>query len=226
MYLFKFKLKYCKLYLVLVLSVIAGCKKNPADVLEVYNNNFEQSDLSKISGGLIANYNFTNVLGFYNNNGFKITLDNLANHDLISVSFDLYIHDSWSGNSKGPINIADGPDIWEMKVDGDPYIRTTFSNTGDCNGGIFCLQQSYPKNFPFSNDIQTDAFNKDLPGVCLLKNMNGGTSLYKIERTIVHRNGSLVIEFKDELKQSNSTTPLCDESWSLDNLIIKTSTLK
>jgi hypothetical protein len=49
-------------------------QKNPANMKEAYNNNFEQADLSKISGGLIKSYNFTNVLGFYNNDGFKFTL--------------------------------------------------------------------------------------------------------------------------------------------------------
>ena len=221
-----FNQKKYKLGILLLLSVFMACKKNPADIKEVYNNNFEQTDLSKISGGLISLYNFTNVLGFYNNDGFKITLNNLEQHELVIVSFDLYIHDSWSGNSRGPINIADGPDIWEMKVDEEPYIRTTFSNTGDCNGGVFCLQQSYPKNFPFSYDIKTGAFNKNLPGVCLFRNMPGGTSLYKIEKTILHKKGTLIVEFKDELKQSNAINPLCDESWSLDNLVVKISTFK
>lgn len=213
-------------FLVIIFLFLMGCKKNPTTAIEVYKNDFEQVNLSKITGGLVAPYNLSNVLGFYNNGGFKIELDNLQEHDLIIISFDLYIHDSWSGNSRGPINIADGPDIWEMKVDGDPYIRTTFSNSGDCPGGVFCLQQSYPNNFPFSYDVKTGSFNNNLPGVCLLKGVIGGTTLYKIERTIKHQNRTLLIAFKDELKQSNSTNPLCDESWSLDNLVIKTSLLK
>lgn len=213
-------------YLFITFLFLMGCNKNPVNTVVIYNNDFEQANLSEITGGWINTYNSSNVLGFYNDGGFKIKLADLAEHDLITVSFDLYIHDSWSGNSKGPIGIVDGPDIWEMKVDGEPYMRTTFSNTGDCAGGVFCLQQSYPNNFPFSFDIKTGAYNKDLPGVCLLKDVIGGTTLYKIEKIIKHKKRDLLIEFKDELKQSNATNPLCDESWSLDNLVIKTSSLK
>lgn len=225
MILFKERYSICIL-LTINLLIIFGCKKNPDNPIIVYDNDFEQANLDKITGGLVATYNSSNVLGFYNNGGFKVELDNLEEHDLVSVSFDLFIHDSWSGNSKGPSGIIDGPDIWEMKLDGLPYIRTTFSNTGDCAGGVFCLQQSYPNNFPFSNDVKIGSYDSNLPGLCLFKDVPGGTTLYKIEKIIKHKNKLLLIEFKDELKQSNSADPLCDESWSLDNLVIKTLVLK
>jgi hypothetical protein len=50
--------------------------------------------------------------------------------------------------------------------------------------------------------------------------------MYKIQKEIRHEKGTLVIEFKDLLKQSNAQYPICDESWSLDNLVVTTSVLK
>lgn len=220
-------LKFRRLiFLIFPLFLFTGCKKNAYNTVEIYNNNFENSDLSNISGGIVNDYNNSKVIGYYNNGGFKLLVNNISSHDLVTISFDLYIHDTWSGNNRGNAVVIDGPDIWQMKLDGEPYINTTFSNTGDCGGGVYCLQQSYPNNYPFHNDPKTGAYNKNLPGVCALKGLNGGTSLYKIEKTIKHRKGSLLVEFKDMLKQSNTNDPLCDESWSLDNLIIKTSNLK
>lgn len=199
-----------------------GCKKSLNNSLEIYNNNFENLDLTGVSGGIINNYNNGKVVGFYNNGGFKLLLNNIPSHDVITISFDLYIHDTWSGNTKAYGTIIDGPDIWQMNVDGEPYINTTFSNLGNCSDGMYCLEQSYPNNFPFHNDPKTGAYIKNLPGVCA---SNGTSALYKIEKTIKHHKGSLMIEFKDMLKQSNVSNPLCDESWSLDNLVIKSSIL-
>lgn len=214
------------LILILPFLLFPGCEKTAKDTVEIYSNDFEKSSLANISGGIITDYNNSKVIGYYNKGGFKLSIEKIPTHDLITISFDLYIHDTWSGNSRGTTTITDGPDIWQMMVDGEPYIHTTFSNLGDCAGGVYCLEQSYPSNYPFSNEPKTGAFNKNLPGVCALKGVGGGTSLYKIEKTIKHRKGSLILEFKDMLKQSNALDQLCDESWSLDNLSIKTSNLK
>ena len=64
----------------------------------VYENDFEQSSLEKIDGGQIMNFNNTNVIGNFNNDGFTLFLDNVGNHDYVFISFELYIHGSWDGN--------------------------------------------------------------------------------------------------------------------------------
>ena len=67
----------------------------------VYENNFENSDLSKIDGGGISEFNGSKVMGDFNNDGFTLFLDNIGKHDYVFISFDLYVHGSWDGNFNG-----------------------------------------------------------------------------------------------------------------------------
>ncbi len=201
--------------------LITSCKKNVSSEVEVYNNNFESSNLSNIQNGQISQFNGSAVLGQYNNGNFILTVSNLPKHDLVTISFDLYIHDSWNGNKLAP----DGPDIWEMLVDGNPYINTTFSNE-QCGVGGFCPPQAYPFDYPNNyHNPKTGAYRTDLPGACSMKTNPNGTTQYKIEKTFTHSNNSLSLQCLDKLVQTNTLDPKCDESWSVDNITIKAITL-
>lgn len=213
---------YC-FFFITILLITTACHKDIQSQTEIYTNDFEGSSLSGIEGGIQSTYEGRKVLGFYNNSGFTLTLPALAKHELILVKFDLYLHDSWAGNNTGDKVVIDGPDIWQLKVDNETVINTTFSNSG-CQA-TYCQQQSYPKNFPFHYDAGTGASRTDLPGRCSLANIPGGTTLYRIEKIFNHSGSNLKMEFKDLLKQTNSTNMLCDESWSLDNLSVSILTL-
>src|ERR1700761_3449576 len=157
-----------KLLVVAFFASFFSCKEKVNKQTEVYNNDFESGNLTGITNGVISQFNGTSVLGNYNvsaNKGFfALTLNNLPKHDLITITFDLYIHDSWDGNKPAP----DGPDIWEMIVDGSNYINTTFSNS-TCGINEFCAPQAYPMDSPNSyNTTKTGAYITDLPGVCHL----------------------------------------------------------
>jgi hypothetical protein len=204
----------------LSILLFAYCKKLPQAEQIVYKNDFEQSALTSINGGIITDYIGSKVIGRYNNGGFTVNLTGLPDHDFIKISFYLYIHDGWDGDSKGDATTVEAPDLWKMKVDGNEYINATFSNTV-CNG-VFCLMQSYPQNYPFHNNPKTGASRTDLPGVCHFKGIPDGTTLYKIEKIIKQKENSLSVEFRDMLLQSNTNDPLCDESWSMDNIVIST----
>ncbi len=205
------------LFLIILLS---SCKNKVQSTTTVYNNDFESNDLTGITNGNIDQYNNSAVLGQYNNGYFNLTLHNLPKHDLATISFDLYIHDSWDGNKTAP----DGPDIWQMLIDGSLYINTTFSNV-PCAPGNFCSPQSYPFNYPNNyNNPKAGAYNTDLPGVCSQAGPNG-TTLYKITKTFSHTSNTLLLQCLDKLVQTNSTNPKCDESWSVDNITIKVITL-
>lgn len=213
-----------KLIPILFLSVIVNsCKNQVQSEVVVYNNTFENSNLSGIEDGTINQFNNTSVLGQYNNAGFTLNLNDLPNHQLITIAFDLYIHDSWDGNKLSP----DGPDIWQMLVDNNTYISASFSN-GACaiGSGIICPPQSYPLNYPNNYSYpKKEAFKTDLPGVCHLATNPNGTTLYKIVKTFKHSNNTLVLHCIDKLVQTNTPTPKCDESWSVDNIVIKAITL-
>lgn len=212
-----FKLSLCSSLVYFLL----GCAKESSQVTTVYSNNFESGDLSGIKGGILSNYNSTMVLGQYNRGGFTVSLSNLPKHQIMEISFDLYIHDSWDGNRKGEKN-DNGPDIWKLNVDGKPYMYTTFSNA-DCGADTNCFPQSFPYNYQNNSmNPKTNAFQTNLPGICHNGGQPNGTTLYKINKRIHHSEHAVSIDFLDELVQSNTADPKCDESWSLDNLTIKT----
>ena len=207
-----------KLYLLAFLLIVCSCNNKVQSEKIVYTNDFENNNLSGIKDGIITPYNNTSVLGQFNNGGFELSVNNLSRHQLITITFDLYIHDSWDGNKLTP----DGPDIWRMLVDNNIFIDATFSNDA-CSGGGFCPPQSYPFNYPNNyNNPKTGAYRVDLPGVCHLIN---GTSMYKITKTFKHTNSAMILQCLDKLVQPNSPDPKCDESWSVDNIIVKAITL-
>ena len=67
----------------------------------IYENNFENNNLENIDGAEINNFNNTNVIGNFNNDGFTVHLNEIGDHDYIHLSFDLYIHGTWDGNFNG-----------------------------------------------------------------------------------------------------------------------------
>nr|WP_068892638.1 hypothetical protein [Pedobacter panaciterrae] len=210
--------KYLLFFLCIIL--LGACAKDYRNQAEVYNNDFEQNNLVGISGGEIETFNNSKVLGRYNNGGFELSLTNLPEHDLIDISFDLYIHDSWEGNKPGQDDV-EGPDIWQLLVNNTVYINTTFSNIV-CQPGYFCDPQSYPANYPnYNNNPKSGVSNRNLPGACSMAGVIGGTSLYKISKQIRHSDKQLLLKCLDKLVQKNVADPKCDESWSIDNLKIK-----
>jgi len=209
------------LFFIISLFFISSCNKNVSREVEVYHNDFETNDLTNITNGVISTYNHSAVLGQYNNGNFILTLNNLPKHDIITITFDLYIHDSWDGNKTAP----DGPDIWRMFINGDPFINTTFSNA-PCSKGNFCSPQSYPNDYPNdNNNPRAGAYRVNLPGVCSWKTDPNGTTLYKISKTFKNSESKLVLQCVDKLVQTNTDDPKCDESWSVDNISVKAITL-
>lgn len=212
--------KSLKIFSLFMLICFYSCKNKVQSTVSIYSNDFESQDLIGITNGATEQFNSSAVLGRYNNAGFTLTLNNLPKHDLVTITFDLYIHDSWDGNKQAP----DGPDIWQMTVNNNTYINTTFSNA-ECKPGNFCSPQSYPFNYPNNyNNPKAGALKVGLPGVC----SNGGadgTTQYKITKTISHSSNVLTLQCLDKLVQTGSSDPKCDESWSVDNITIKAITL-
>lgn len=207
-------------YSLILIIAFSSCSKKVQKETEVYFNNFETNDLKGLSNGLIESFNGSLVLGRYNQSGFELLLSDLPQHDLVRISFDLFIHDSWDGNKTG-IDNTEGPDLWQMLVDKKSYIYTTFSNT-PCLSTWFCPTQSYPSNYLNNNNsAKTGAYKKDLPSAC---HPESSTTLYKITKTISHSKSNLLLECIDQLKQLDAEDPKCDESWSIDNLKISVIT--
>lgn len=202
------------LLLFLCLS-LSACFKDLPDKMVFYQNNFDNNTKANFSiygnTGLIdslkiTTYNNSKVFGRFNSNYVLFKMDTLPEHNAIKIEFDLYLHDQWDGNHLPPG--AAYPDIWQMAIDNNPIILTTFSNGN--------YPQSYPNNYQ-PNMINSPALSNSwgvLPGVCSNAGKANGTSHYKIEYTTSHT-GPLQLALNDVPNPVNS---LCLKSWSIDNL--------
>ncbi len=182
-----------------------------------YTNNFETSIGSAWSFPAIVpanvptiqSYNGQNVLGYLTNQKAVYNQTGLATHDYVKVEFDLYLHDSWDGNSTDIIGGSlIGKDIWNMSVNGSNIINTTFSN-------FSYRTQAYPNNIPTVNLNGTDAVSNTLPTLC---NHSGGalSSVYRISKIIPHTSGTFNLEL-----EALGLEELCNESWSIDNFKVE-----
>ena len=217
------------------LFIYNSCKYPEMDLNElIYENDFEDENMDEIDGGGISYFNETNVIGDFNNDGFNLNLNDIGEHDYITISFDLYIHGSWDGNTnRFPEN--DKADKWNIEFNyGVDYLNdssidffsTTFSNS-PCFSN-YCLKQSYPESYPYENTPKSSAFKTDLEKICFSNPRFGGpsTTLYKVEKTFRSGGNSVLIRFYDELYQPNAISQgvqyfKCDESWSMDNIKIR-----
>lgn len=211
----------CKYLLFFVIvAFLVSCKGLQKETI-IYRNDFENGSLSRIIDGKIENYNGSKVIGRYSQNGFLLKLDSLPVHNMVQISFDLYIHDTWDGNTAKP----EGPDIWIMNIDGWSAIYSTFANgqCTDCTQAFPVLQPSIINNAFnfFKNKPNSNAIKTNLPGACKLKDTLGGTSMYKILRIIDHTESKLEIGCYAQLEDTDLANKNCNESWSVDNIIVK-----
>ena len=200
----------------LLVLLMMSCKERINSQVSVYHNDFEKGDTTGIQGGILGQFNGSKVLGQFSKGDFILRVNNLPKHDMVIVSFDLYIHDNWRGDLA-----PDGPALWTMIVNGSTFINATFSNL-DCAPGNICPPQSYPLNYPNNyNNPKAGAYRTDLPGVCSLASSPNGTTQYKITKTIAHTASQLKLECLDNLDQKDFANPLCEKSWSVDNIDIQ-----
>ncbi len=220
---------------VLILFISINSCSYPEIIMDkiVYQNDFELNSLEYISGGAISSFNNSNVIGNFNNDGFTIHVENVDKHDYIFISFDLYIHGTWDGNFNGFVD-NDKADKWIMKFNPEMELHnapdqnkfeTTFSNS-TCYPN-YCLRQSYPQNYPYENNPLTGSYKTNLEDICDNNFFGGDSSLYKIEKGFKSSGSAIVVRFYDELYQPNAidkdglNQQKCDESWSMDNIIIR-----
>lgn len=197
-------------------SVLTGCLKSGYDEMVVYDNEFKTGSTEKLTGAKLYKYEGEYVIGRYNQGGFTLDLENLPNHKALQVIVEPRFHDSWDGNNN--FGGIDGPDLWNLKVDGIDLVYSTFSNS-PCNS-LYCLFQSYPASYGVVNNPPRTEATSSLPRVCHSSDAYG-TSGYKMVKTIKHTGSSAKIQFQDYLVQLNAADKICDESWSVYSLKVK-----
>lgn len=202
-----------------VLLFLCSCTKNLTERKPVYFNDFERGNLrdieisdrtGRVNPDQITTYNGNKVLGPFNNGKYvQFTIDTMPLHNRIKIEFDLYIHDNWTGNQIPPGNSL--PDYWVLEVDGSYPIFTTFSNVAG-------LSQSFPLNYeagvnPFP--AKGNSWVVGLPGACTPAVSGNGTTLYKVDIFYFHNYHRARISFTDQMRLE---LPLCEKSWSIDNV--------
>jgi hypothetical protein len=172
-----------------------------------YSNDFENPVGSEWSSATTSIFNGSTVLGRFSNDTATLTLNGLNTGDIVTLGFDLFILDSWDGNT-GP-----GPDVFNVKIDGTDVLNTTFTNVA---GYI----QSYP-NLTSAGSFarQTGADDVDAAAGGTLPNGFYGNSLYKFggslnpSFTAVATGSTMTFSFTGSGLQG-----VGDESWAIDNV--------
>jgi tetratricopeptide (TPR) repeat protein len=147
-------------------------------------------------------------LGQFGNETVSLKLSDLPLHSAVTISFDLYLINSWDGNGTDPNRnlINPGPDIWDLSIVGGPTLfQTTFSNV---EGGW----QAYPGWYPYAN-------YPPYSGAAAVNTLgyvwdgNPSDSVYHLSFVFPHSASSLELRFS-----SSGLQELYDESWGLDNV--------
>jgi hypothetical protein len=137
------------------------------------------------------NTSYTEALGAFSkrngNNEVTLTVNTMQN-ETYTLVFDLYLFDSWSGNSS-----RWGQNTFTVRAEGHEIMRETFSNTGDPSS------QSYAGSPDVLGQLGFGA---------------GDDSVYRnITLTFNGRNPSVTLRFMGQ-----GLGQLSDNSWALDNV--------
>jgi hypothetical protein len=182
-----------------------------AYAVTVYFNDFQTAvgaELSSTSGALGLDVTPTSrsflgrvdgnpTLGL-NNETVTLTLTGLAPHSLATISLNLFIIQSWDGNSGGP-------DRWQAGHSG------SLTNLQDTTFAIASGTQCFPSDCPASNAARTGADE----AANSLGYSFFGDSVYNLSYTFAHTGSSLTASFTGTGLQDFS-----DESWGIDDLLV------
>lgn len=195
---------------------LAALSSASATVTQVYSNDFEApvgSEWSQTDRD-VTPVGARGFLGQFGSESAVLSLSGLPAHDSVTVSFDVYVIDSWDGQG-----IDVGPDIFDLSVvGGATLLHTTFSNVENCAPGD--RNQAYPGTYPGASNLpRTGAIENNTLGYHYLYGhctgtLDAGDSVYHISTTVSHTANSLALNF------SASLFGLPDEFWGLDNVTV------
>jgi len=191
-----------------------------ADVF--YFNDFENTsnpltewanNVTETTPGTISHPSDRFLGRFWSDTG-TLTLSNLPIHSEITISFDLYIIQTWDGSSYPSV----APDVWDLTVNGGPtLVHATFTNYEENSS----FRQSYPDPYPDGDyPARTGAAENNILGYPSNTGTQYQDSIYHIERTFSHSSDSIQFLFSGILTQPSGTDNINDESWGLDNVTV------
>jgi hypothetical protein len=205
-------------YSALVLAFVVPSPGTHAETL--YTNNFETAidpGWSSLTGKTLGINRTPNGQGFLGWAGSTQPLNGVSHEGLmlttavprpglIKIDFDLYLINSWDGNSS-----IYGPDIFQMATEGNaPIIRATFANVAG-------LTQTYPGNLnngaaTINNPSKTGA--SEINALGYLPFTISGDAVYHFAFVVPVTDGILNFSVQD----FSNGAGLPDESWGLDNI--------
>ena len=184
-------------FILSTLALLLGTIQTSAAQQEVYFNDFENpsnplSEWSSTSKDTtpIGCSTCTTFLGQFSRDTVSLQLTDLPQHTSVTISFDLFVIQSWDGN-----NTTRGPDVWELSVDGGPtLLHTTFSNAFPSETSF---RQAYPDEFPGGdNPGLTGAAESDTLGYPDRSEYSGANdSVYRLVFTFPHTASTLRLHF-------------------------------
>lgn len=150
----------------------------------------------------------TQALNGVSHEGLTLTIP-VPRPGLVQVDFDLYLINSWDGNSG-----IWGPDRFEIFVERDrPAFETTFANVAG-------LTQAYPGQFgggrTGDNPAKAGADAIDALGYSPFT--VSGDAVYRLSFSAPVTDGTLAFSVRD----LSNGAGLADESWGLDNVRVST----
>jgi hypothetical protein len=146
-------------------------------------------------------------LGQFANQTVSLPLSGIPSHTEVTISFDLYVLNSWDGNGGA------GPDRVTIAADGVALLDTTFSNVTD---GTDNSQQSYPAGY-------LGAYYASRTWAAEANTLGGtfyGDSVYNFTYTFAHSASTLQFDFS-----ASGLEDVANESWGLDNVVVTTQHL-
>lgn len=215
---------WSKNWIPLPVFILLGFLSSCTDTLEsetiVYSNDFSELDLAGFENGKLFVFGEDTLAGYYHNEEVALNVSDLPSHNLLKVTIEIIVHDSWDGNADDGVG---GPDYWFFGIDNQEIFRTTFSNS-PCES-TYCLYQSYPNTYFRQNVPKSGATQTNLPGLCLFGASNNYSTRYSISKIVEHSNRNARIFMNSDLIAENTSDPVCDESWSISKIEIAALTL-
>lgn len=174
-----------------------------------YENDFESNTTANFSAGSItlAPNSSTSFLGRFSGSAptsTTLSLAGLSAHTDLTISFDLYVIQSWDGTG----NLGSGPDALKFTADGTVLLDATFANR-------IGSTQSYSDATPLGGgpfDAKTDA---DAEANLGYADFFGSSTTYNLSFTIAHSASDLSL-----VLEGFGLQDIGDESWGIDNVVV------
>jgi CSLREA domain-containing protein len=159
----------------------------------------------------------TPFLGEFGNQTENLHLGQVPAHNVVTVSFDLYVLRSWDGNlTTNESGSTIGPDVFDLRQTAatSALLHTTFSNWDRVT-----FRQAFPGNFP-GGDYPARTGATAINSLCYTYGDKQQDAIYHLTYSFIHTGSSLSLDFSALGLQA-----ITDESWGINHLKVSVGVL-